>query len=156
MLTIEQFLKEVHNLTIPQIDYAGGHIVSMHMNQSDAMLKTRAKSERVDASTFYQELSEDEILDMIFTAVEEYAPDLVDWLNDPTDGGNYEASFVFDKAIGKVYSCAKWHEWNKGACPCSEICVAFIKDERKYDTSFKIISVYPRATEEEKEIFKSL
>ncbi len=152
-MTKSAFLKEVYRLTVPQIDYNGGHIFMKHMHQTNEMLRQRVISEKVDATTFNKNISEDEILDLIITALEKFSDELLDWINDPSDGGNYEAWIDAKRVIGRGYSKERWHEWDKGAYPCSELCVALVKVERKYDTTFKIVTAYPRYTDKDKNNF---
>ena len=79
---------------------------------------------------------------------------ICDWLNDDSDGENYEIWIDADHPIGRVFN-KYTHDWKDGAIPASRLVVGLRKDESHAQTWFKFCSVYVEATKEDVEAFKN-
>lgn len=143
----EEFQKIVRNLCLETIDAEGGHIY-IHKNKDDSELMKRAKAESIfGASSFTCDA--ETLVECIRKALYNYEADLLDWLQDNSDGDDYSAECLFEEPIGKGYYNAKWHEWSKGAVQCKRIVVVLRKVERTYDTTFSIVTAYCEPSEED-------
>lgn len=148
-----EFVKIVNDITLETMEIMGGHTLFKHFNQTHSDLINRCVKEKKAATVFT--LSKDEVLNLIKETLldEEFEePEcIIEWLNDNADGGDYVAIKNFDEIIGEGFYREKWHEWENGSVECRSINIVLRKVERKTDTTFKIITVYPSITEDDVE-----
>ncbi len=125
-----------------------------HFGLSDKDLKDRIFEENKRSSSSI-DISKEVAFEMIKSYILENEVDwITDWLNDNTDGENYEIWIDADKPIGRVYNKYA-HDWKFGAIPASRIVVALRKDELRSTVWFKFASIYADATKEDLDSFKA-
>ena len=144
----EEFLRKVSVLDVENMKALGCAHIANHMNMSDKDLMRRAgKSDIYGASTFT--CSAEEIVEAVKMALEDYADELVDWLNDGSDADDYVATFECDEVLGHGFYRTKWHVWDDGACDCHGIAVVLRKVEAKYETTFRFVTTYCEPTQDD-------
>ena len=145
-MRIEEFKKLVNKLTLEDIEMNGGHVLSCHDHVTDSFLINRIINEGKKCATTF-DISREEILKSIKETLldEEFeTPEcILEWINDSSDGGLFIAEKEYDTVIGHGFFKAKWHEWSEGAKKCCNMVVVLRKEERTYDTTFKIVTAYP-------------
>ena len=156
----EEFLRTINGLDVYNMKAMGCHI-DRHLNMSDSDLIHRATTAKTSdgsslfgASTFT--VSAEEVVEAAKMALYDYAEELVEWLNDYSDGEDYVAEFECDKNLGHGFYNMKWHNWNDGACECHRIAVVLTKVMRKDDTAFKFVTCYCEPTDADIENCKAL
>ena len=155
-----EFIRTINMLDVYNMKAMGCHI-DRHLNMSDSDLihrvttaKTSDGNSLYGASTFAG-ITADEIVEAAKLALMDYAEELVEWLNDYSDGDSYVATFDCDKVLGHGFYNYKWHNWNDGACECHRIVVVLCKCERRDDIGFKFITCYCEPTDEDIEACKN-
>lgn len=148
MVRIEDVTKKINTLSVETAEAEGAHILKMHARLDETQLIRHAKETYEGASTF--QCSNEKITMYIRKTLADYADWICDWLNDDSDGEPLECALEMDETVGIGYYRENWHEWNTGAVKSSGIRVVIKKVERKYDTTFSIITAYPYATEADK------
>jgi hypothetical protein len=146
----EEYKKIIKNMDMSSLDLEGAHIKTLHCGLNDEQLKQRCKNiskdENIIGATVF-DINEDEILKCIQEAFldEEYqTPEcILEWLDDESDGFYYIVTKIFNHPIGHGYYKVKWHDWSKGPIMCNEITIVLSKVERKYDTTFHVVTAYP-------------
>ena len=136
-----EFEKLVNGLCLETIDMNGGHTF-LHRHISDEELMKRVKNSNILAATVF-DIEDNDVLEYAKKALLEFEPDLIDWLNDDKDEEDYVAYFNAGVPIGPGYYKAKWHEWKNGPVECDTIAVVCRKRDRKYDSTFKVVSLFP-------------
>lgn len=146
-----EYLHTVEFLTESGIDSVGGHIF-MHKGMSDSLLIRRLKDEKKFGSSCF-DVSEKEVIEIVKKALldEDNMSDVLDWLNDDSDGENWVVEIENKTPIGHGFFRARWHDWSKGAVPCRTVAVVLAKVCRQYDTTFKIVTAYPEPESTEKD-----
>ncbi len=146
MLSYTNFEKYVMEITEENIEIDGRCHIFNHLYIEDQELINRAVQKNIyGASTF--DVSIPEIIQAIKDALMEYSVDLTDWVNDPKDYEPMVAILETEKCLGHGFYSTSWHTWRNGACNCHRIAVVLEKIERKYDTFFKIKTVYCEPTD---------
>lgn len=155
-----EFIRTINMLDVYNMKAMGCHI-DRHMNMTDSDLIHRVtKTKTSDGNSLYGAftfagLTADEIVEAAKLALMDYAEELVEWLNDYSDGDSYVAMFDCDKVLGHGFYNYKWHNWNDGACECHRIVVVLDKCERRNDIGFKFITCYCEPTDEDIEACKA-
>jgi len=117
------------------------------VRMTDSDMVHRVVSTGKDASCFT--IHRDAALLYLQEAMYENMEDIVDWINDMSDGVDWEVYFDSDSPIGRGFYKTFYHTWNAGACDCSTMKIVLRKT---YDANeFRIVTVYPIPTEEEKQ-----
>ncbi|MBE6021915.1 MAG: hypothetical protein E7231_01625 [Cellulosilyticum sp.] len=154
-----EFTRIINGLDVYNMKAMGCHI-DRHLNMTDSDLIHRVTTTKTSdgngiygASTFI--LTEDEVVEAAKLALLDYADELVEWLNDYSDGDSYVAEFDCDKLLGHGFYSYKWHNWNDGACECHRIVVVLAKAMRKDDMGFKFVTCYCEPTDEDIENCKA-
>jgi len=149
----------IDSLDIYEMKAMGCHI-EKHIGNSDEALIKRAKTDKNEdgtkikgATTF--DISEEEIIGYAKKALHEFEDELIEWLDDYSDGSNYQVFIDCGKVIGHGYFNTKGHDWNTGSFGCSQILIIIRKDYRKYDTFFKFITCYAEPNVKENKILHS-
>lgn len=115
------------------------------IRMSDSDMVHRVVSTGKDASSFT--IHRDTALLYVQEALYAEMEYIVDWINDMSDGTDWEVYFDSDTPIGKGFYKSFYHTWNAGACECSTIKIVLRKT---YDSNeFRIVTVYPIPTEAE-------
>ncbi len=142
----------IQNICVETLESEKTHIFKHLKTEwtTDIMLKERAKKENILGSTVFC-VSKNEITKLIKEALKEYSSEIIDWLNDESDGEPYIVTNVSEEKIGYGFMKKQWHDWDKGPCNCHETIVVLKKIERKYDSWFRVASVYPIPVESDKE-----
>jgi len=127
--------------------------VDKHLGFNNGQLVTnsdlvhRCVTTKKDASCFT--IHRDAVLLYVQEAMYNDMDAIVDWVNDMSDGQDWEVYYDSDTPIGKGFYQSFNHTWNAGACECSTIKVVLRKT---YDADeFRVVTVYPVPTEEEKQ-----
>lgn len=152
--SIESLETRIRNMMLEQISANTRDSVSEKhfdtyagIKMTDSDLIHRVVSTGKDASCFT--VSRDESLLYIQEAMYENMEDIVDWINDMSDGMDWEVYFDSDSPIGRGFYKSFYHTWNSGACDCSTIKVVLRKTYNADE--FRIVTVYPIPTEAEKQ-----
>ena len=144
----------VRNLDLSQL-WAGtrDNFIDKHLGLYDGAVVTdsdlihRVVTSKKDASCFT--VSRDEVLLYVKEAMYDDLDGIVAWVNDMSDGDDYEVYFDSDTPVGRGFYKSFYHTWNAGACQCSSVRIVLRKTYKSDE--FRIVTVYPIPTEEEKE-----
>jgi hypothetical protein len=153
-MRINEIKSKITGLTVDQT----GHAVEKHTVMTDRELLERIMFEKLQVSSAFHDA--EDVLELIKQVLldEEYeTPECIEeWLSDPSDGGLFVALKNFHRPVGRGYFREQWHEWSEGAVDCSEIEVVLEKIETVHDTTFKVVTAYPVATETDIQKFRNV
>lgn len=147
--------KAINNLTLETIQamtrdsYLDKHFgYTSNEVVSDSDLIHRVSKMNKKAATAFT-CGRNTVLELIKLALEEDIDYISSWTEDMSDGDDWVVEKEFDSVIGKGFFKTKEHEWNAGAAPCSAIRIVLRKTNDSNE--FRIVSVYPIQTEEDKD-----
>ena len=150
-MTINELRRRISMMT--WADMTANRHFHDHFGLSDRELCDRIIEENKRSSSSV-DITKVEAFEMIQTnIIDEEAEWLLDWLNDYSDGENYEIWIDSVKPVGRVFNKYA-HDWRDGAIPASRLVVALKKVESRNETFFVFASVYAEATKEDLDAFK--
>lgn len=139
--------RKVQTMNYATIELSGGHL-DRHVGNEDGELIARITERKIDCATTF-DCEVDDVISLMQQALldADNEADVLEWINDYSDGDDWEVYFEFSAPIGHGFYRKNWHEWNNGAVYCSAISVILRKNDNT--DSFDVVTAYPVATEED-------